>query len=74
MRTILAIAIFLAGCSSVPVKWPNGCLPSVNGKISCKCDKLEYVRENHPTKPSPAFKQLISCDGEKLPIEAYSEK
>ena len=72
MRRLLVGILLVAsliGCATV---WPDACRVQ-DGLRVCTCAVLKFSIDKHPSKPSPAGAVALSCDGEKLPIEALGQ-
>ena len=59
----------LIGCATV---WPDACRVQDGVRI-CTCAVLKFTISKHPDKPSPAGVVGLTCDKDKLPLEAYGQ-
>lgn len=65
-----AAAVLLTGCGST---WPAECQTSPSA-ITCRCTKVRFAVQAHPSRPAPAGMLRTSCDGKPLPLQVEAER
>jgi len=65
LAMMAAAAVLLTGCGTT---WPAQCQTSLSA-ITCRCQKVRFAVDRHPTKPAPSGVVRTSCDGKLLPVE-----
>ena len=63
-------AVLLTGCGST---WPAQCQTSLSA-ITCRCTKVRFAVQAHPSRPAPAGMLRTSCDGKPLPLQVEAER
>lgn len=69
-KAALATTAIMLGCGSA---WPATCTQTAAG-IDCGCGAVRVVTLAHPSKPRPAGRVIVRCDGVDLPLRIDGEE
>lgn len=72
MRRLFLALFIIIGVMGCATTWPEACKVD-DGIRRCHCTVLKFTIDPHPDKPSPAGVVGLSCDGAKLPVEAFGQ-